>query len=73
MGVSPTHLTRALIAKSIIIMHAVMAQLTAVDHYEVSSLFLYIIYRGHGASLIQLRHAGLSFNSCYPVFKDHGE
>ena len=43
MGVSPTHLTRALIAKSIIILYAVMAQLTAADHYEVSSLFLYYI------------------------------
>lgn len=45
MGVSPTHLTRALIAKSIIILHAVMAQLTAADHSEVSSLLPYIIYR----------------------------
>lgn len=49
-----------------------MAQSTAADHSEVSSLFLYIIYGSHGASLIQLRHAGFSFNSCYPVIKDQG-
>lgn len=45
MGVSPTHLTRALIAKSIIILYTVVAQLTAADHSEVSSLLPYIVYR----------------------------